>query len=65
MPHVTIELLEGRTIEQKAAVAKAVTEALVTLAGSKPGDVDIVFVDVARGNWATAGRLLSAPPEER
>jgi 4-oxalocrotonate tautomerase len=63
MPHVTIQLLEGRTTEQKAAVAKAVTEALVTLAGSKPADVNIVFVDVARDDWATAGRLLSAPPD--
>ena len=27
MPNVKIELLEGRTTEQKAAVAKAVTEA--------------------------------------
>lgn len=65
MPHVTIELLEGRTMEQKAAVAKAVTAALVDLAGSKPGDVDIVFVDVARSNWANAGRLLSVPPDPR
>ena len=65
MPHVTIELLEGRTTEQKAAVARAVTDALVDLAGSKPGDVDIVFVDVASSNWANAGRLLSAPPDPR
>jgi phenylpyruvate tautomerase PptA (4-oxalocrotonate tautomerase family) len=29
VPNVKIELLEGRTTEQKAAVAKAITEALV------------------------------------
>jgi 4-oxalocrotonate tautomerase len=61
MPYVKIELLEGRTREQKAAVAKAVTEALVTHANSKADAVDIVFVDVRREDWASGGRLLSEP----
>ena len=43
MPNVKIELLEGRTTEQKAAVAKAVTEALVLVnhADSNPEAVDM------------------------
>lgn len=46
MPNVKIELLEGRTTEQKAAVAKAVTEALVNHANSNPEAVDM-FAAVA------------------
>lgn len=59
MPYVRIEMIEGRSIEQKAVVAEAVTKALVENAGAKVEDVDIVFVDVAPCNWAIAGRLLS------
>jgi 4-oxalocrotonate tautomerase len=61
VPYVKIELLEGRTTEQKAAVAKAVTEALVNHANSKPEAVEIVFVDVKRENWASGGKLLLEP----
>jgi 4-oxalocrotonate tautomerase len=59
MPYVKIEMLTGRSEEQKAAVSKAVTDALVELAGAKPETVFIVFDDVSAGNWASGGELLS------
>jgi 4-oxalocrotonate tautomerase len=58
MPYVKIELLKGRTREQKAAVADAVTQALVTLAASRAEDVHVVFTDVEKGDWSIAGKLL-------
>jgi 4-oxalocrotonate tautomerase len=58
MPYVKIELLKGRTREQKAAVADAVTKALVTLAASRAEDVHVVFTDVEKSDWAIAGRLV-------
>lgn len=58
MPYVKIELLKGRTREQKEAVADAVTKALVTLAASRAEDVHVVFTDVEKSDWAIAGRLL-------
>lgn len=58
MPYVKIELLKGRTREQKAAVADAVTKALVTLAASRAEDVHVVFTDVEKSEWAIAGRLV-------
>ena len=58
MPYVKIELLKGRTRQQKAAVAEAVTQALVNLAASRAEDVHVVFTDVEKGDWAIAGRLL-------
>jgi len=61
MPYVKIEMLAGRTAEQKAALAKAVTDAFVDHAGAKRESVWVVFDDVARDNWAIAGEMLDQP----
>jgi len=55
MPTLRVELFEGRTPEQKAALADAFTQACVTILGSSPDGVDILFYDIARHNWATGG----------
>lgn len=59
MPTLRVELFEGRTPEQKAALAQAFTQACVDVLGSSPDGVDILFYDVPRHNWATAGTLWS------
>jgi 4-oxalocrotonate tautomerase len=59
MPTLRVELFEGRTPEQKAALAKALTEACVRVLGGSPGGVDVVFYDIARHDWATGGALWS------
>ncbi|OWT68918.1 MULTISPECIES: 2-hydroxymuconate tautomerase [unclassified Achromobacter] len=59
MPYVRIEMLEGRTTEQKAAIAKVVTQAMQDHAGATPQSVFVVFEDVPRDNWAIAGTLIS------
>jgi 4-oxalocrotonate tautomerase len=59
MPTLRVELFEGRTPQQKADLAKALTEACVRVLGGSAGAVDIVFVDVARHDWATGGVLWS------
>ncbi|WP_172125895.1 MULTISPECIES: 2-hydroxymuconate tautomerase [unclassified Devosia] len=61
MPYIKIEMNEGRTPEQKAALARAITDAVVEHAGAKRESVWIVFDDVARHNWAVAGELLDKP----
>lgn len=55
MPTIRVELLEGRTPEQKTALVKALTQALVESLGSKPESVDVVLFDIPRQNWATGG----------
>ncbi len=55
MPTIRVELLEGRTPEQKKELAQALTEACVKTLSSKPGDVDVLFFDIARHDWATGG----------
>jgi 4-oxalocrotonate tautomerase len=61
MPTIRIDMLEGRSIEQKRACAEAVTKALAETCGANPREVHVIFTDVARHDWASAGRLLSDP----
>jgi 4-oxalocrotonate tautomerase len=63
MPMIRVEMFPGRTTEQKRAFAKAVTEAFVTHCNGTPQSVQIVFQDVAKDDWATAGKLASDPVE--
>jgi 4-oxalocrotonate tautomerase len=62
MPTIRVELFEGRSVEQKRALARALTEATVKTLGGSADSVDIVFVDVARHDWATGGTLWSDRP---
>jgi 4-oxalocrotonate tautomerase len=55
MPTIKVELLEGRTPEQKTALVKALTQAVVDSLGSKPESVDVLLFDIPRQNWATGG----------
>ncbi|MBM3944570.1 MAG: 4-oxalocrotonate tautomerase [SAR202 cluster bacterium] len=57
MPMVRVELYPGRTREQKAALAKAITDAVVTIAKTTAEATHVVFVEVAKGDWAIAGKL--------
>lgn len=62
MPTLHVELFEGRTPDQKVALAKALTEACQQVLGSQADSVQVLFVDVARHNWATGGVLASQRP---
>ncbi len=59
MPTIHVELFAGRTVEQKRALAAALTEATVRTLGGSPEAVDVIFRDVERHDWATAGVLWS------
>jgi 4-oxalocrotonate tautomerase len=60
MPTIRVELFEGRTEEQKAALAAKLTAACVEAIGSSPDGVDVIFYDIKRHDWATGGVLWSA-----
>jgi 4-oxalocrotonate tautomerase len=59
MPEVTIELLEGRTLEQKRGLVKDMTEAVVRNCGVQPEDVTIIIHDNLKSDKAKAGKLFS------
>ncbi len=65
MPTIHVELFAGRTVEQKRALAAALTEACVKTLGGSADGVDVIFTDVQRHDWATGGQLWSdkAPPK--
>jgi 4-oxalocrotonate tautomerase len=69
MPVIRISLLAGRTAEQKAKIAAAMTNVMVEHAGSTPEHVNIIFEDLPRSDWAIAGKLLggetSPPPSSK
>jgi 4-oxalocrotonate tautomerase len=58
MPIVKVELLAGRTRDQKARAAKEITEAIERTLGAKPESTLVVFTDVEKSDWAKAGQLL-------
>lgn len=59
MPMIRVEMFPGRTSEQKQMFAAAVTEKFVEICGGTRQSVQIVFTEVARDDWATAGWLSS------
>lgn len=59
MPMIHVEMFAGRTVEQKKALVKALTEAFVSTAGSTPESVQIILKDIPKEEWATAGVFAS------
>ena len=59
MPTLRVDLMEGRTVEQKRALAQALTQAVCETLGSKPESVDILMFDIKKHDWATGGELWS------
>lgn len=57
MPTYHIEMMEGRTIEQKKQLVAEITRVSVEILGGSPESVDIVITDIKRENWATGGKL--------
>lgn len=59
MPTVRVEMYEGRTLEQKRALAQAITEAVMKHASVPAESVHVLFFDVPKSDWAVAGTLAS------
>lgn len=57
MPIVHVHLYEGRTVEQKRAMVKAVTQALVETINATPESVHIVIQDMERHDYGDGGTL--------
>ena len=59
MPTIRVEMMEGRTPEQKKNLVKALTQAVIDTLASKPESVDVLLYDIKRSDWATGGELWS------
>lgn len=60
MPIVRVEMLPGRSDEQKAELVKAMTDAMVNIAKTPSGDsVHVIITETAGEHWAMGGEMLS------
>lgn len=59
MPYVIVEMFEGRTVEQKRACARALTDAIVEHLRATPESTHIIFHELNRENAANGGKLAS------
>lgn len=63
MPIIRVELVEGRSVDQKREFAELVTREGARILGCLPDAINIVFAHVAKDDWAVAGKLMSEPTE--
>jgi len=57
VPFVIVEFWEGRTVDQKRDLVKAITEAMVTHAACKPEHLHVVIHESSKDNWGRGGVL--------
>ncbi len=57
MPFVIVEFFEGRTVEQKRRLVKAITDAMVVHAACKPEHLHVVIHDTPKDSWGRNGVL--------
>lgn len=57
MPIIHIEMIEGRTVDQKRAMAKKITDLIVDELSVKPEAISIIFRDMKKDEYARAGVL--------
>lgn len=58
MPVVTVEMWEGRTIEQKKQLVEGITSVMTDL-GIPAEAVHIIINDIPKHNWGIGGKLAS------
>ena len=58
MPFISVTMLEGRTADQKLALIRALTAAIVETAGAKRENVHVAINDVSLDEWGTGGMSM-------
>jgi 4-oxalocrotonate tautomerase len=59
LPIVNVALYAGRTDQQKADLAKAITTAISETAGVPDSATTIIFQDVEKASWSVGGEMMS------
>lgn len=57
MPFVIVEMFEGRTVDQKRNLVRAITDAMVNEADCKPDHLHVVIHDTPKDSWGRGGVL--------
>ena len=61
MPVIRLEMLAGRTQEQRDELAQVLTRETARIAKCPEADVQLVITEVERSRWAVGG-VFSKPP---
>lgn len=59
MPRIIVQAVEGRTLEQKRHLARAITDSVVEAFAVAPETVTIVIEEIRREHMAKAGVLAA------
>ena len=59
MPIIHVEMLEGRSVEQKRTLAHELTDAFVRSCGGDSVNVRVLIREVAPEDWAIGGTLVA------
>lgn len=59
MPFIRIEMLDGRSKEQKKEIVEVLSHHLARIANCRVDDVQVVISEVNRENWAVGGVVQS------
>lgn len=57
MPFVQVHMWEGRSVDEKRALTKAITDAMVEHVGARPEALHVVIQEYPKENWARGGVL--------
>lgn len=59
MPFIQISLIEGRTVAEKAALIKEVSEAAMRTVGATPDNTRVVIYEVTADEWGVGGQTVT------
>lgn len=59
MPIVTIDMWEGRTLEQKKRLVAGITSVMTDNLNVLPETVQVIINDIPKHNWGAGGKLAS------
>ena len=64
MPIIRVDMLKGRTQEQKKELVKELTFAFNKTCGSNHVGIDVIITEIDKENWSIGGTLFSDKKEE-
>ena len=57
MPIMTVQMYDGRTLDQKRELVKEITDVVARVTGNSPEGVHVIIEEVKREHWANGGLL--------
>jgi len=59
MPIIRVEMLKGRSVEQKRALAEKLTDGFIEACGGNKASINVLITDVEAEDWAIGAELIS------